>query len=175
MLPITIFETDKAGNLTLCNRHGLELFGYSREDVDRGLNARDFLIEEEHGRTAANIKKVLGGKQIGVNEYTALTKNGKEIPILLRTSRIMEKGKVVGLRGFSIDVSELKKAQNALKKAYAEMETKVAERTKELKAKTEELLEVNTALRVLLPEQQTHRKDIEDRIRLNAGELVLPS
>lgn len=174
MLPITIFETDQQANLTFCNRSGLKTFGYSEADIAEKLNATEFLADEDLERAIANITKAMAGEDIGVSEYTAKTKSGDKIPIILRSSPIYKGDELIGLRGFSIDVSELKKAQNALKKAYAEMEIKVAERTKELEEKADELQEVNTALRVLLRDQQLHKNEIEDSILINARELILP-
>ena len=174
MLPITIFETDEYANVTFCNRSGLETFEYTEEDLNKKLNALDFLVEEDHERAISNIAKAMKGEIIGVSEYVAKTKSGRRIPIILRSSPIYIGSEQIGLRGFSIDVSELKAAQDALKKAYDEMESKVAERTNELEEKTKELMEVNTALRVLLRDQQTHKTDVEEQIRLNTNELILP-
>lgn len=174
MLPITIFETDNKANVTFCNPSGLKTFEYSEKDIAKKLNVTDVLVEEDRDRAAANIARVMAGKKIGVSEYIAKTKSGRKIPIILRSSPIYSGDEFIGLRGFLIDVSELRAAQDALKHAYAGMEIIVAERTKELQAKTEELQEVNTALRVLLRDQHIHKNEIEDRIRMNARELIQP-
>jgi DNA-binding CsgD family transcriptional regulator len=54
------------------------------------------------------------------------------------------------------------------------MERMVAERTRALEEKTGELLEVNTALRVLLRTQHAHKEEVAETVHANAIQLVLP-
>jgi len=173
MMPVTIFEVDTAGNYLLLNREGLKLLGCSRQDL-KGLNSVELLVEEDRARARLNFSRVLAGEDTGPNEYIARVHGGREIPVTLHSTRIVRGGSVVGLRGYVIDMSERKKAEDALKKAYAEMENKVVERTRELQQKSEELLEVNTALRVLLRHRQAERKELEESIQINAMDRILP-
>jgi PAS domain S-box-containing protein len=70
-----------------------------------------------------------------------------------------EVGKIVGTFGISRDITELKHAQQALAKAYEEVEERVVERTKELqnevkeRAKIAETLKVNERQYRILAEQ----------------------
>jgi PAS domain S-box-containing protein len=65
------------------------------------------------------------------------------------------------------DISKQKHAEEELKKVYDELEKKVRERT-------ENLEEVNTALRVLLKRREEDRAELEDKILNNVKDLVIP-
>jgi PAS domain S-box-containing protein len=65
------------------------------------------------------------------------------------------------------DISKQKHAEEELKKVYDELEKKVRERT-------ENLEEVNTALRVLLKRREEDRAELEDKILNNLKDLVIP-
>jgi DNA-binding CsgD family transcriptional regulator len=72
------------------------------------------------------------------------------------------------------NISGRKKAEEALRFANEELEKRVEERTAELKAKTVNLEEVNTALRVLLDTRAEDRKELEEAIAGNLKSLILP-
>ena len=73
------------------------------------------IAPEDHDRALKNIKSVLGGVSLGGDEYTAITKNGDRFPVMIHSSRILDKEKPTGLRGIIIDLTEQKKAEDALK------------------------------------------------------------
>jgi PAS domain S-box-containing protein len=82
-----------------------------------------------------------------------------------------EKGSFVAIFD---NVSDRKKAEAALRFANEELEKRVEERTSELKTKTINLEEVNTALRVLLDRREEDRKGFEQAIAGNLKGLILP-
>ena len=82
-----------------------------------------------------------------------------------------EKGTFVAI---FYDISGRKKAEFDLKVANEALEKRVDERTSELKAKTANLEEVNTALKVLLDRREEDRKELEEAIAGNLKNLVLP-
>jgi len=111
LLPQTIFEIDEKGNLTFTNRCGFESFGYSQEDLDKGLNALQLFIPEDRERVSENMRKVLTSQEPGTNEYTALRKDGILFPVITCSSGIIRDGQPVGLRGIVIDITERKRAE----------------------------------------------------------------
>jgi PAS domain S-box-containing protein len=121
LLPETIFEMDLQGSLLFVNRKGFDLFGYSRQDLEAGLNAFDMLPLEEHPRARRNIQRVLEGERIGLTEYRMLKKDGSIFPVALRSSAKIREGRAVGLRGIVIDMTETKKLEAQLRQA-AKME-----------------------------------------------------
>ncbi|MCF8070517.1 MAG: PAS domain S-box protein [Desulfobacterales bacterium] len=115
LLPETIFETDERGNLTFVNLKALDHFGYTHEDFENGLNIFEMIVPEELAGKMENFKKVMDGEQIGLNEITALKKNGDTFPALINSSAILQDGKAIGLRGCVIDLTELKQSEAALR------------------------------------------------------------
>jgi two-component system cell cycle sensor histidine kinase/response regulator CckA len=113
LTPQTIFETDVTGRLSFANRKAFDSFGYSQEDFDRGVNSIDMLAPEERQRGAENIFKIMGGEEIGLNEYTAMRKDGSNFPIMVHSAPIVRNGEILGLRGFIIDISDRKKTEEA--------------------------------------------------------------
>jgi PAS domain S-box-containing protein len=113
LMPQTVFETDAAGKLTFANRKAFENFGYSQQDFDSGLNSLNMLAPEDHQRAAENIIRIMGGEEIGLNEYTALRKDGSSFPIMTHSAAIVRDGKTLGVRGVIIDITDRKKAEEA--------------------------------------------------------------
>ena len=111
LMPQTIFETDVAGRLSFANRKAFDSFGYSQEDFDRGINSIDMLAPEDRQRGAENIFKIVGGEEIGLNEYTAMRKDGSKFPIMIHSAPIVRNGKILGLRGFIVDITDRKKTE----------------------------------------------------------------
>ena len=71
--------------------------------------------------------------QVAIAEKTMIDKHGKpvdfEMTVNLRTA---EDGTIIGFRGICRDIRDRKRAEEARRKAYSELEKRVAERTEEL-------------------------------------------
>ncbi|MBN1195127.1 MAG: PAS domain S-box protein [Methanomicrobiaceae archaeon] len=117
MLPQTIFEADTSGNLTYVNRQTFPSFGFTPEDYRRGINILDALIPEDRDRARENIGRIMEEGRHPGSQYTAQRKDGTTFPVMISSAPIMKDGKTTGLRGFVIDISEIKKAEMALKRA----------------------------------------------------------
>lgn len=111
LMPETIYEMTLDGRLTYVNRNAYNYFGYTRTDFKNGLNSLDMLIPKDRELAAENVAKILEGKKTGINEYTALRKDGSTFPIMIHSAPIFKEGKPVGLRGFIIDITDRKKAE----------------------------------------------------------------
>jgi two-component system cell cycle sensor histidine kinase/response regulator CckA len=116
LMPMTVFESDIIGNLTFANRKAFDNFGYSQEDFDRGVNSLDMLVPEDRQRAAENIAKIMGGEEIGLNEYTALRKDGSKFPIMVHSTTIVRDGETLGIKGCLIDITDRKKAEEERKR-----------------------------------------------------------
>lgn len=114
LLPETIYEMDKKGRLTFVNRRALEQFGYTLEDFNDGLNATDMVVPQERQRAAEAIAQILHGQGAGLNEYTALRKDGTTFPILIRSAPLLRDGQLIGVRGIIVDISEKKQLESKL-------------------------------------------------------------
>jgi PAS domain S-box-containing protein len=202
LLPQTVFEMDLNGNLTFVNKKAFDHFGYAPEDFNQGANAFDMIVSEEHYRAIDNISKLLKGKKIGNNKYTALRKNKSTFPAQFYSEAIFRKGNPVGVRGIIIDITERVILEKELQKANETLEFRVKERTselreankhlkrevfqrvqitkellakeKELERKNIELKELNSALKVLLKKRDEDKKQLGEKVINNINELVLP-
>jgi PAS domain S-box-containing protein len=114
MLPEAVFETDRNLNLTFANRRAFELFGYSDEDLEKGLNGLDMLVPENRERAKINMVKRLRGEDPRTAEYQALRKDGTTFPVLFHASSIAKDGELIGLRGIIVDITERKKVEENL-------------------------------------------------------------
>jgi len=115
LLPEVIYETDIHGNITFANLKAFDIFGYTPEDLEKGLNIVQIFAPEEIERAKENFEKVLKAGNVVGEEYIALTKSGKKFPILVYSNVIKDGENIKGLRGIVVNISDLKKAQEQLR------------------------------------------------------------
>jgi PAS domain S-box-containing protein len=111
LLPLSIFEMDDKGMLTFVNRYALNTFGYTPEDVDKGLHGLHTIESEDRERAAEDIQRILAGEQLRSAEYVMLKRDGPTFPALIYVSLVMNEGKPAGLRGVVIDLTDRKKME----------------------------------------------------------------
>jgi len=116
-LPETVFEADASGKLTFVNESSLDRFGYTRNDIETGLNILDVLAPQHRERAGANFQKVIRGEDLGLSEYLVRKKDGTIFPVLIHGTRILKNGKPAGSRGFLVDISEKKAMEDQLLRA----------------------------------------------------------
>ena len=87
---------------------------------------------------------------------------------------IYDADRTLGIVGINIDITDRKLLEAALTKVNEDLESQVAERTKELGAKTRRLEEFNAALKVLLKQREEDRTELEESILLNVKSLIVP-
>jgi len=117
LLPQIVFEMDLEGNFTFANRFAFASTGYTQEDLDKGVNAVQLFVPEERERVEQNMAAVLSGEMFDDHEYTCLRKDGSTFPVLIYSSRIIRGGESVGLRGIVLDITERKRAEEALRES----------------------------------------------------------
>jgi two-component system cell cycle sensor histidine kinase/response regulator CckA len=116
LMPETIFEMDLEGKLTFVNRNAYNYFGYTPADLKQGISSFDMIIPADRDLAKQNILRILNGERTGINEYTALRKNGTTFPVTIHSAPVFRQGKPVGLRGFIIDITDRKKAEEERQK-----------------------------------------------------------
>ncbi|GEM_PF-1013503 len=117
LLPEPVFELDKEGVATFANQAALDLLGYTQEDLEKGIMASQILAPDDRNTGLENMQKVLSGKEMGGNELLGLRKDGTTFPIWFHTTRIITHNRVVGLRGIGIDLTELRRTEQALRES----------------------------------------------------------
>jgi two-component system cell cycle sensor histidine kinase/response regulator CckA len=117
LLPEAVYELDLTGRVTFVNQIGMEQFGYTREDFEKGVIGYDLIAPEDRERAVLSAGKALQGESAKLNEYLAIRKDGSTFPVMARSSPISKDGRTVGLRGFLIDISERKKLESLVLEA----------------------------------------------------------
>lgn len=113
LLPQPVYESDLNGNITFANQVGLETFGFTQEDVDKGLNMLHILSPEDQHRAMKDIQRALNREEF-VGEYNAVRKDGTIFPVIVYANPIIHENEVIGLRGIVVDITELKQQEREL-------------------------------------------------------------
>lgn len=120
LLPQTVYELDDQGNVIFVNRFGLETFGYTWADLKKGVHFLDGVAPEDRIRIEENFRITFGQSfRPGPHgrEYQMLRKDGSTFPAVVYPAQIVREGKVVGQRGIISDISEHKRAEEAMRLA----------------------------------------------------------
>jgi PAS domain S-box-containing protein len=122
LLPQTVFEIDQTFTITSINPVALTSFGYTLEDLKKGVNVFQVFSGEDHQRLGENIQKILQGEPTGALEYTAKRKDGSTFPVITYSVPIIHENIPVGLRGVLVDITERKVAEQATLQALSLLE-----------------------------------------------------
>ena len=193
-----IFLTDETGRFIDVNQAACESLGYSKEELLQ-LSNRE-IDTDERGYDA--FLKVRNGQAERITfEVNQCKKDGTPLPVEITGSFFDCQRKRMSV-AIARDVTARKQAEKMLQEAHEELERRVEERTaelakaneelrqeiserrwaewalkereRELKIKTKNLEETNTALRVLLSRRSKDKKEFEEKVLSNVNELVVP-
>ncbi|MDI6723093.1 MAG: PAS domain S-box protein [Methanobacterium sp.] len=117
--PSMIYEIDFRGPKFISVNDVMSLTtGYTREEL-LSMNPSDLLVDESKKIFEKRVNKFLAGEEIDDSlEYTGRTKDGQIRYGLLNMSFTYENGKPVGALVVAHDITDRKKAEEELKKAY---------------------------------------------------------
>ena len=157
-IPIMIFVKD-ANDLRFVrwNKVGAELVGFSNEEMV-GKTDYDLFPQEQADYFVAQDRQVLAEKRlIDFPEEPIQTRHrGIRMLHTLKVPILDTDGRPQYLLGISEDITERKQAEEALRRAHEELETRVQERTAEL-------LSANQALQAEIAERSRAEAEIQRR------------
>ena len=141
------------------------LTGYSMNEFNsRRMKWSDLIVEEDLAGMRESFIKALKTDKSYAREYRIKTRREDILWIQERAMILCDqKGEIDYVSGVFFDITEQKKAQEALRRSEAE-----------LLQKSRHLEEVNAALSVLLKRREEDKNDLEEKILANVKELVLP-
>ncbi|MGI5818499.1 MAG: PAS domain S-box protein [Armatimonadota bacterium] len=114
-LPQVVFEMNQGGRFTFVNRRGLELLGYTPEDLEHRPQVTSFIAEEDRERAATRIARMLSGEELEAGaEYTLVHRDGTRIPAMVYSAPTMRGDEIAGLRGILVDLREIKSTERQL-------------------------------------------------------------
>lgn len=138
-IPNAIFYKDTKGRFLGCNRAFESRMGLPREQII-GQTSHDLFPEdlaEDYQRMDAALLENPGEQ---VHETTLHYADGGIRDVIINKGTFANAdGEVAGLVGVTVDITERKKAETALKEAHDELERRVEQRTMELARSNEEL------------------------------------
>lgn len=161
-IPALVSYIDIHGRYEFVNARYEEWFGISRSELI-GKHVREVLGDAAYNRIQKYIGQATSGNPVSFENTIPYLHGGTRWANVSYIPDIEEGGKVNGFYALVIDITERKKAEQALK-----------EREKELAQKTMNLEELNTALKVLLDKRDDDKLRLEESILLNIHELVEP-
>jgi PAS domain S-box-containing protein len=152
------------------NKTEYESLGYTKEEYEQITDA-ELVVDTLEERKKH--QKMMEEKGSIVFETKHKAKNGDIHNRLVSSVSVLIKGQLCHLN-IGTDITYMKKVETELKAAHHELETRVQQRTLELQDKTRQLMESNTALKVLLEKRDDVIRDVEKRLLENTKQRVLP-
>ena len=116
-LPEIIFEIDLNFKLAYTNTIASKIFGYSHEDFKKGLNAFDFIREEDKDVVIRNLSLIFRGKTVDPLIIQLRKKDGTFFYGSINATPIYEGTKIIGMRSIIHDVTEMVKAEERIKES----------------------------------------------------------
>ena len=162
-----ILRLNPQGDVMFINEFAKKFFGYTEKEII-GRNVIGTIVPktESSGRDLAAMIKDLGlhPERYINNENENMCKNGRRVWIAWTNKGVQdEAGNILEILCVGNDITGRKEAQDSLQA-----------REQELKDKTDELEEMNAALRVLLKKREDDRIELEKKIQFNAKQLIEP-
>ena len=137
--PAAIGFKDTAGRYVMVSRRFEELNGVTNDEV-AGKTADDLFPEDTARAIAAHDAEVLHTGVVSEREIEMTLDDGVHTYLTVKFPLVDAEGRVTGIGAISSDITERKRAQEALREAYGDLEARGATRI-------EELTEANRALR----------------------------
>lgn len=169
--PVGIGIVDEKGNIIEFNDAILRPGGYTRRDAEKITNVVELYQRPEDRDEIDKLARKQGF--VDNQEIRLKRKDGSFYDALLSLRPIKIQGKMCW-QSIVQDITPLKKAGEALRRAYDDLEAKVQERTREMEGKNQALEELNTALKVLLERREDDKREAQEKITLSINHLVKP-
>ncbi|MDG6257651.1 MAG: ATP-binding protein [Methanomicrobiaceae archaeon] len=115
LLPQSVFEIDGEGTFTYTNRSAATMFGCTAGAGGNGRNIQSIVVPEERERLTRDLARSVHANGSISNEYTVVTSDGTDCPVLAYVRPISQDEKQAGYRGIVIDITERKLAEDSQK------------------------------------------------------------
>ncbi len=114
-----IYTQDLQGNFTSVNKAAERITGYSRLEALR-MNMADIVVPEHRAIALSYTRRKLAGEVIHKPyEIDILRKDGQRLSVEVSTRLLTREGKPAGIQGIARDVTERKRAEQALRESEA--------------------------------------------------------
>jgi len=150
-----IYVHDLSGRYVSLNGAAEKLSGYSRDEII-GKHFSNFVVPRDLKHVRTNLCKKLDDEGETAYEIDLLTKDRRRVPVEVVSRLIYENGQPVGVQGTARDITERRRAQEALQ-IYSRrlIEAQEAERQSLARELHDEIGQVLTAVRINLQALQS--------------------
>ena len=122
--PDGVYLNDLAGNFLYGNRKTEEIIGYRREEIiGKNMMELNLLPPDGLAKAAELLQDNIRGKSTGPDELTLNKKDGNHIIVEINTSLVRRHGQPVVI-GFVRDITERKRAEEAVRRKAKELQEK---------------------------------------------------
>ncbi len=111
LLPQAVYEYNRKGKVYFANEYGLNAFGYTRDDLEAGLNIFQAIAPEDHKKAREGLRRLFAGERINGREYMCVRKDGSRFPVNSFSAPITVGDTIVGLLTVLVDITEQKLVQ----------------------------------------------------------------
>ncbi len=145
-----IYVHDLTGRYTSVNHAAERLTGFTREEI-LGKHYSNFVAPRDLKHVRTNLCRKLDEENETIYEVDMVTRNGQRVPVEVSSRLIYEKGVAVGVQGTARDITDRKRAQEALR-TYSQrlIQAQEVEREKIARELHDEIGQVLTAVRINL-------------------------
>ena len=160
----SVVSTDLDGNVTSWNKGAERLSGYSDKEV-LGKHISFLYPEDQHQFLEQEVIKPLRKKGEHEIEVQMRRKSGEDFHAHLSLSLLKSQdGSVVGMIGYSLDITQRKRAEEMLRQT-----------TSQLEIEREALERKNVALREILDQIDAEKNAVKKQIATNVEQAIIPT
>jgi PAS domain S-box-containing protein len=116
-----IYVHDLNGRYIMVNKAGEELIGYTRDELLQ-MRISDVVPRKYLDEIHERLKKKLTDHSLTIYEVEAIRKDGSRVPIEVSSRLIYENGVAVAVQGSARDISERKRAEEALRASQFQLQ-----------------------------------------------------
>lgn len=113
-----IVEVNTEGRIVYANKKAFEKTGYTKKEIERGINIREVVVSEDRDRIENNFSGLLNGKKLTRSIYNIKRKDGSTFPAITYPDYILSKeGEVIGVRELLVDITDIKEVEEKLRES----------------------------------------------------------
>ena len=131
--PCGYHSIDANGVVIRMNDTGLAMIGYTREEVVGRMRYADIFTPESRAQYEVNFPRLKAGGVINELEFEVVRKDGTIVALMVNVTAIRDReGRFVASRSIVTDMTERKRAAEAIRRLNESLEARVAQLTAEL-------------------------------------------